>query len=215
MGRAGGHSRHRSGLFRQSTVNIGAELERPWSHVWVARQGGEEAEPRAFMLSWLVADELHILSIATLPPYRRQGLARTLLRIRHGVRPHPKGSCAFPGGASLERSRDSPLPRVRLLGCRNRSALLRDNFEDAIEMILDPRPCDRKRSVWPRRGTRSENATQGRAPAAAALAARFDGARATTCSRSTTRGADRRAPRAVRDGARRRRGATRRCSRGR
>src|SRR4051794_17022888 len=64
--------------FAQGTVNVFAELERPWARVWVARTHGDEA-PRAFLLAWLVADELHILSVATLPGFRRQGLASALL----------------------------------------------------------------------------------------------------------------------------------------
>src|SRR6185503_10827867 len=64
--------------FVQGTVDVAEELARPWSRVWVAREA-EDDPPRAFLLAWLVADELHILSVATLPVFRRRGLATALL----------------------------------------------------------------------------------------------------------------------------------------
>src|SRR5262249_18296067 len=64
--------------FPQGTVNVAAELERPWARVWVVRADGAP-EPRAFLLAWLVVDELHVLSVATMPPFRRRGMARALL----------------------------------------------------------------------------------------------------------------------------------------
>jgi ribosomal-protein-alanine N-acetyltransferase len=122
--------------FAQSTVNVTAELERPWSHVWVARQGSEDGEPRAFMLSWVVADELHILSVATLPAYRRQGLARALLNYAIDFSRLRKVR------AILLEVRRSNLSAIRLYRAFGFSAIgirpryYADNFEDAIEMIL-------------------------------------------------------------------------------
>src|SRR2546430_7119784 len=64
--------------FAQGTVNVAAEFERPWARVWVAGES-EGSEPRAFLLAWLVVDELHVLSVATLPEFQRRGMARALL----------------------------------------------------------------------------------------------------------------------------------------
>ena len=128
-----------SACFAQSTVNVAAELERPWSRVWVARASGT-AGPLAFLLAWLVVDELHILSVATLPPFRRQGLARALLE------------------RAIEFSREQKVRTILLEVRRSNAAAIRlyrafrfstvalrpryyaDNFEDAVEMslVLDP-----------------------------------------------------------------------------
>jgi [ribosomal protein S18]-alanine N-acetyltransferase len=54
------------------------ELARPWSYAWVVRTEGD-APVVGFILTWHVADELHILSIATDPGHRRSGVGSTLL----------------------------------------------------------------------------------------------------------------------------------------
>ncbi|MFW6049954.1 MAG: ribosomal protein S18-alanine N-acetyltransferase [Myxococcota bacterium] len=55
------------------------ELERPVALVWVLRPGpGEPAA--AFLDCWLVADELHVLNLATHPAHRRRGHGRRLMR---------------------------------------------------------------------------------------------------------------------------------------
>jgi len=53
------------------------ELGRSWAHLWVVR---EEASPIAFLATWHVADELHVLNIATHEAHRRRGHARLLLQ---------------------------------------------------------------------------------------------------------------------------------------
>jgi ribosomal-protein-alanine N-acetyltransferase len=122
--------------FAQSTVNVTAELERPWSHVWVARIGSEDSEPRAFMLSWVVADELHILSVATLPEFRRQGLARALLEYAIGFSRIRKCRSIL---LEVRRSNEGAIRLYRAFGFSAigiRPRYYADNFEDAIEMIL-------------------------------------------------------------------------------
>jgi ribosomal-protein-alanine N-acetyltransferase len=54
------------------------ELTRDWARVDVVRDGGS-GEVAAFANYWLVADELHILNIATHPQQRRLGHATRLL----------------------------------------------------------------------------------------------------------------------------------------
>lgn len=61
-----------------ATVDVDAELERPWALFWVARSR-PGAAPLAFLLAWAVADELHLIHIATHPEARRQGAARALM----------------------------------------------------------------------------------------------------------------------------------------
>jgi [ribosomal protein S18]-alanine N-acetyltransferase len=55
------------------------ELARPWSYAWVVRT---ESDTRVagYILTWHVADELHILSLATDPGHRRSGIGWALLR---------------------------------------------------------------------------------------------------------------------------------------
>lgn len=53
------------------------ELARPWARIWIAREEG--APVSAFLLTWHVADELHVLNVATRVERRRRGLARALL----------------------------------------------------------------------------------------------------------------------------------------
>lgn len=122
--------------FAQSTVNVEAELERPWAHVWIARQGSETTEPRAFMLSWVVADELHILSVATMPGFRRQGLARALLDYAIEFARLRKIRAIF---LEVRRSNVGAIALYRAFGFSAigiRPRYYADNFEDAIEMIL-------------------------------------------------------------------------------
>jgi ribosomal-protein-alanine N-acetyltransferase len=125
--------------FAQGTVNVTAEFERPWARMWVAGDG-DAGQARAFLLAWLVVDELHVLSVATLPEFRRRGMARALL------------------ARALEFAREADARMVLLEVRRSNAAAIRlyrtfgfsatavrpkyyaDNLEDAIEMslVLDP-----------------------------------------------------------------------------
>jgi ribosomal-protein-alanine N-acetyltransferase len=61
---------------RIDEAKLREELARPWARLWIARR---EKKPMAFILAWHVADELHVLDVATAPPARRTGLARRLM----------------------------------------------------------------------------------------------------------------------------------------
>lgn len=126
--------------FGQATVNLGAELERPWAHVWVARPGGDGTTPAALLLAWSVADELHILSIATMPANRRTGLARALLA--HAV-DFARRQRAQRVQLEVRRSNRAAIRLYRAFGFSAtgiREQYYADNLEDAIEMalFLDP-----------------------------------------------------------------------------
>jgi ribosomal-protein-alanine N-acetyltransferase len=121
------------------TVDVDAELERPWARFWVAR-AVPGAAPVAFMLAWVVADELHLHHIATDPAHRRKGAARALV------------SALLAHGASVQTRlvllevRRSNRPAIRLYRGFGFTAmgLRRDYYadgEDAIEMrlTLDPK----------------------------------------------------------------------------
>jgi ribosomal-protein-alanine N-acetyltransferase len=126
--------------FGQATVNLTAELERPWARVWVARLGGDKAKPVALLLAWSVADELHILSIATLPAHRRTGLARALLA---EALDYAKRQRAQRVQLEVRRSNRAAIRLYRAFGFSAtgiREQYYADNLEDAIEMalFLDP-----------------------------------------------------------------------------
>ncbi|MBX7197230.1 MAG: ribosomal protein S18-alanine N-acetyltransferase [Sandaracinaceae bacterium] len=57
-------------------AQLRGELGRNWAHLWVARRS---EVPVAFVATWHVADELHVLNVATHAQHRRRGHARRLL----------------------------------------------------------------------------------------------------------------------------------------
>jgi ribosomal-protein-alanine N-acetyltransferase len=106
----------------------------------VARETGDTSEPRAFLLAWLVVDELHILSVATLPDFRRRGMARALLEraITFG---RDKGARSIL--LEVRRSNAAAIQLYRSFGFWTagvRPRYYADNLEDAVEMtaLLDP-----------------------------------------------------------------------------
>ena len=58
-------------------AQLRGELDRSWAHLWVVRA---DEIPVAFLATWHVADELHVLNIATHAEHRRRGHARLLLQ---------------------------------------------------------------------------------------------------------------------------------------
>ncbi len=111
------------------------ELGRPWARVWSAAPAAG-AEPAAFLVAWHVADELHVLNVATVPPLRRRGFARALM----------DEALAYAAAQRIRivllEVRRSNRPAIKLyrgfgftaLGVR--PGYYADNDEDAIEMIL-------------------------------------------------------------------------------
>jgi [ribosomal protein S18]-alanine N-acetyltransferase len=121
--------------FREPTINVETELGHPWSYLFLARPDGHPAA-RAFLLAWLVSDELHILSVATMPEFRRRGLGRALLA-------HAIDFARARGAASVllevRRSNEAALALYAAFGfvlARIRPRYYADNQEDAIEMTL-------------------------------------------------------------------------------
>ena len=117
---------------RLDAAQLRAELARPWARLWVARAPDHAV---AFLLAWHVADELHVLDVATHPELRRRGYARALMQQslayarEHAVR------------HVLLEVRRSNTPAIRLyrecgffaMGIRKRYY---PDDEDAIEMVL-------------------------------------------------------------------------------
>jgi len=113
------------------------ELARPWSRTWMARVDGHLV---AFLLVWHVADEIHVLNLATLPSERRRGYARALLE--HVIDGARRGAVRH----VLLEVRRSNAPAIALyrgqgfVAAGLRRKYYQDN-EDAIEMALGLDPA--------------------------------------------------------------------------
>lgn len=121
--------------FAEDPFRPAEELGRPWSRLWAARFTAEE-DPVGFLVAWHVADELHVLNVATFPDQRRCGVGRALMdvalvyAIAHKIR------------ILILEVRRSNRPAIKLyrgfgftaLGVRPR--YYSDNDEDAVEMML-------------------------------------------------------------------------------
>ena len=127
---------------RWDAASVAEELGRTWARLWVSREHGalEHEAPASFLVTWLVADELHVLNIATHPGQRRRGHARALLEhalafarenaVRHVL-------------LEVRRSNASAIALYRRLGFVAMGVRARyyPDDEDAVEMVLrlDPR----------------------------------------------------------------------------
>ena len=126
------------GPTQMSDEQLRAELQRPWARVWVARDAANEsgeAEVVAFLVVWQVADELHVLNVATRANRRRSGIARALLThlVAHGRATHAKHVLL-----EVRRSNAPAIALYRALGffaMGVRSRYYPDD-EDAVEMVL-------------------------------------------------------------------------------
>lgn len=115
-----------------SDEQLRAELLRPWARSWVAREGPDVV---AFLVVWHVADELHVLNVATRADRRRRGLARALLDylVAYGRAAHVRHVLL-----EVRRSNLGAIALYRALGffaMGLRSRYYPDD-EDAVEMVL-------------------------------------------------------------------------------
>lgn len=114
------------------------ELRRPWARCWVAR---EERRALAFLIAWHVADELHVLNVATCPAARRRGLATALMnRSLEYARQQQVRLILL----EVRRSNREAIRLYRKLGFTAmgvRPQYYSDNGEDAIEMVLTLDPA--------------------------------------------------------------------------
>jgi [ribosomal protein S18]-alanine N-acetyltransferase len=113
------------------------ELARPWAHLWVVRN--PDGRAIAFSLAWHVADELHILNVATHPSEQRRGIGASLVaaaidfaRARRTRQVFLEARRSNGGAIRLYRSAG-----FFVLGIRRRYY---PDDEDAVEMalLLDP-----------------------------------------------------------------------------
>lgn len=122
-----------------------SEIQKPWARIWTARAGASEMDaPVAVLIAWHVADELHILNVATAKERRREGFGARLIE------------CAVDYASKedirllLLEVRKSNQPAIRLyrkfgfsiMGIRPRYYAVGD--EDALLMMLALDPVTRR-----------------------------------------------------------------------
>ena len=115
-------------------VDLAAELKRDIALPWVLRAPGGFVA--GFLLAWSVADELHLLELASHPERRRQGVARTLLAalIAH-ARQNQKRLLLL----EVRRSNRAAIALYESSGFRQtgvRRGYYSDTAEDALEMRI-------------------------------------------------------------------------------
>ena len=122
-----------AGPTRMDEAQLAAELERPWSRLWVARE--EEGAVVAFLVSWHVTDELHVLNVATREDRRRQGIARALMDVVVAYARREKVKHIL---LEVRRSNDAAIRLYRGVGFFAMGVRARyyPNDEDAVEMVL-------------------------------------------------------------------------------
>ena len=121
--------------FEDGSFSAAEELSRPWARLWAARTS-EGAPLVGFLIAWHVADELHVLNVATLPAMRRRGVGRALMDAALGYSSAHKIRIVL---LEVRRSNRAAIKLYRdlhftALGVR--TGYYADNGEDAIEMIL-------------------------------------------------------------------------------
>jgi ribosomal-protein-alanine N-acetyltransferase len=121
--------------FREPTLNVETELKHPWSYLFLARPDGESAA-RAFLLAWLVSEELHVLSVATVPEFRRRGLGRALLAYAIDFARSRGGRIVLLEVRPSNHAARELYAAFGFVTARVRPHYYADNMEDAIEMTL-------------------------------------------------------------------------------
>jgi ribosomal-protein-alanine N-acetyltransferase len=129
------------GPTQMSEASLREEMLRPWSRSWVAHEDG--AAIVAFVVAWHVADELHVLNIATRADRRRRGIARALMDevLAYGRRRRVQHLLL-----EVRRSNRAAITLYRALGFFAMGVRPRyyADDEDAVEMVLtlDPETGD-------------------------------------------------------------------------
>ncbi len=129
------------GPTRMDEHQLRDELARPWARLWVAREEGDAVV--AFVVAWHVADELHVLNVATREDRRRRGIGRALMQEVVG---YARGRRLKHVLLEVRRSNAPAIALYRGLGFFAMGVRRRyyPDDEDAVEMVLmlDPESGD-------------------------------------------------------------------------
>jgi ribosomal-protein-alanine N-acetyltransferase len=112
------------------------ELSRPWTRAWTAHEGKRIV---GYLVSWHVADELHVLQVAASPSDRRRGFGRALVLRALEYAASERVRLVL---LEVRRSNHAAIALYRRVGFAavNVRRAYYDNGEDAVEMLaeLDP-----------------------------------------------------------------------------
>jgi ribosomal-protein-alanine N-acetyltransferase len=125
--------------FGSNSLDLPTEARREMARIWVARPASGAA-PQAFLLAWVVLDELEILSVATHPAARRQGAGRALI---DRALAEARGARCRRLLLEVRRSNEAAIALYRAVGFHiagRRRRYYPDNNEDALLMNLDLAP---------------------------------------------------------------------------
>ncbi|HEV8548938.1 MAG TPA: ribosomal protein S18-alanine N-acetyltransferase [Polyangiaceae bacterium] len=121
-----------------SGFDPGAELERSWARLWVARAAGApNGSVLGFALAWRAADEMHLLDLAVDPALQRRGVGRRLLDAVIDDARRENGRLVL---LEVRASNGPALALYRSAGffvTDVRRAYYSDNGEDAVLMRLE------------------------------------------------------------------------------
>jgi ribosomal-protein-alanine N-acetyltransferase len=122
-----------AGPTRMDEEQLRAELARPWSRLWVAREPGTGTV--AFAITWHVADELHLLNVATRADRQRRGFARALMERVIGYAREKRVKHVL---LEVRRSNRAAIALYRVVGFFAMGVRRRyyPDDEDAVEMVL-------------------------------------------------------------------------------
>lgn len=116
-------------------LDVAAEEARSFGRLTVAREGHEQAA-LGVLSCWAVADELHVINLATHPGFRRRGVARALLDDALTQAARDRRRLVL---LEVRRTNQAAIQLYRQLGftvAAVRRGYYADNSEDAIEMML-------------------------------------------------------------------------------
>jgi ribosomal-protein-alanine N-acetyltransferase len=120
-----------------SAEHVSEELARPWTRAWVAHVGEAVV---GYLLAWHVADEVHILQVATRARVRRNGYGRALVEAALEYAATERARLVL---LEVRRSNAPAIALYRALGFATtnfRFGYYADG-EDAVEMLAEIDPA--------------------------------------------------------------------------
>lgn len=121
------------GPTRMEEAQVVAEITRSWTRAWVAREGTHDVV--GYVLTWHVADELHVMNVATRADRRRRGVGRALVA---AAVEYARGHAIKHVLLEVRRSNAAAIALYRVFGFFAMGVRARyyADDEDAVEMVL-------------------------------------------------------------------------------
>ena len=123
--------------FPGANFAIDHELARPWSRIWVAFATRDDPPSFAgFLVTWHVADEVHVLQVATHEAARRRGVAASLMGEAMTYAKAHRVRILVLEVRQSNRAARGLYEKLGFSTFNVRERYYGDNDEDAIEMML-------------------------------------------------------------------------------